>query len=72
VTIKWSASTQEALGPLLDYEAAAAYLAISERFLRLLVSQRRITYVPVGRLRRFSLADLEAFIAAGREPRRQP
>jgi excisionase family DNA binding protein len=41
---------------------AAEYLNVNERYMRRLVSERRIPYLKVGRLLRFSPADLDAFI----------
>jgi len=45
---------------------AAAYLNVNERYMRRLVSERRIPYFKVGRLLRFSPADLDAFIESCR------
>ena len=52
-------------GPLTLGEAAE-YLNVNERYMRRLVSERRIPYLKVGRLLRFSPADLDAFIEACR------
>ena len=41
-------------------------LNVNERYMRRLVSERRIPYFKVGRLLRFSPADLDAFIEACR------
>ena len=51
---------------LLDMSGAAWYLGTSERHLRRLWQERRITAIKVGRRVRFSLPDLEAFIEANR------
>jgi excisionase family DNA binding protein len=42
-------------------------LGTSARFLRRLVAERRIAYVKIGRHVRFDVADLDAFIANGRD-----
>lgn len=55
---------------LLDVVAAAAYLPVSEHFVRRLVRERRLLYQKLGRFVRFDPADLDAFVQAGRvEPR---
>jgi|GEM_PF-1767066 len=51
---------------LLDMSGAARYLGTSERHLRRLWQERRITAIKVGRRVRFSRPDLEAFIQANR------
>lgn len=51
---------------LLDYKAAAAYLAVSERHVRELWAKRRLAAIKVGRSVRFSREDLDAFIATNR------
>jgi excisionase family DNA binding protein len=51
---------------LLTVEEAAERLGTSTRFVRRLVFERRIAFVKVGRHVRITLADLDAFIAAGR------
>ena len=51
---------------LLTVEEAAERLGTSVRFLRRLITERRIAFVRVGRHVRIDPADLEAFIAAGR------
>ena len=45
---------------------AAAYLNTSERFVRRLIAERRIAFHKVGVHVRIALADLEAFVQAGR------
>jgi excisionase family DNA binding protein len=45
---------------------SAEYLSTSVRFVRRLVSERRITFYKVGSHVRISLEDLEAFIQDGR------
>jgi len=39
---------------------------VAERYMRRLVTERRIPYFKVGRLLRFSAEDLDAFLEAGR------
>ena len=56
--------------PLLDYEAAAAYLGANPSFLRRLVLERRVRYYKIGKFVRFRAVDLDAFVNEGRvEPR---
>lgn len=50
--------------PLLDTGAAAAYLDVSEAFIRRAVLERRIRYCKLGKFVRFRPADLDAFIEA--------
>lgn len=45
---------------------AAKYLNTSVRFVRRLVAERRVAFHKVGSHVRFALADLEAFVQAGR------
>lgn len=54
----------DAIVGLLDYPAAARWLSTTERHVKKLVYERRVTYVKVGRLVRFRLTDLEAYVAA--------
>ena len=51
---------------LLTVEEAADRLGTSVRFVRRLITERRIAYVRVGRHVRIAEADLASFIAAGR------
>ena len=51
---------------LLTIPEAAARLGTPARFVRRLVAERRIGFTKVGRYVRFSNADIDAFIAAGR------
>ena len=53
-------------GRPLTLPEAAAYLNVTERYMRRLVTDRRIPYFKVGRLLRFSAEDLDAFLEAGR------
>lgn len=45
---------------------AAEYLNTSQRFIRRLVSERRIAFHHVGRHVRLAVVDLDAFLKAGR------
>ena len=54
---------------LLDYEAAALYLCTTPRHVRELWAQRRIAAIKVGRSVRFSVDDLDSFIASHRVDR---
>jgi excisionase family DNA binding protein len=51
---------------LLTVEQAAEWLGTSVRFVRRLISERRIPFIKVGRYVRIAASDVEAFIAAGR------
>jgi len=53
---------------LMNYEEVAAYLGTSERHVRGLWQERRLTAVKVGRRVRFAKADLDAFIDRNRRP----
>ncbi len=50
----------------LTVSEAAAYLNTSVRFVRRLISERRIAFHHVGRHVRIAVADLEVFMQAGR------
>ena len=52
--------------PPLTLTQAAAYLNVSERFVRRLVAERRIAFHKVGHFLRFRATDLDAFLEAGR------
>jgi excisionase family DNA binding protein len=52
--------------PPLTLPEAAAYLNVSQRFMRRLVLERRVAFHKLGRLLRFSVADLDQFLASGR------
>jgi excisionase family DNA binding protein len=45
---------------------AAGYLNVTERYMRRLVAERRVPYFKVGRLLRFSAADLDSYLDACR------
>ena len=50
----------------LTLAEAAAYLNVTERYVRRLVAERRVAYHKVGRLLRFRAADLDALFEGGR------
>lgn len=50
----------------LTLSEAAAYLNVTERYVRRLVAERRVAYHKVGRLLRFRPSDLDALFEAGR------
>ena len=56
----------EDLGPLLTAAEAAIYLATSERHIRHLWQERRISAVKVGRRVRYLKSDLDAYINSHR------
>ncbi len=51
---------------VLTIDQAAAYLKMSERYVRRLVAERRIPFHKLGRCVRIKTADLAAHIEAGR------
>lgn len=53
-------------GGLLDENGAAQYLGTSSRHVRELWAQRKLAAVKVGRLVRFRIEDLDAFIDENR------
>ena len=50
--------------PLIDKEGAARCLHVAQRFINRLVSEKRITYVKVGRKIRFRQSTIEEYILA--------
>lgn len=50
----------------LTVAGAAEYLNTSERFIRRLVAERRISFHHIGRHVRIAVTDLESFVQAGR------
>jgi excisionase family DNA binding protein len=50
----------------LTVEQAADYLNTSVRFVRRLIAERRIAFHKIGRHVRLAVADLDAFVEAGR------
>jgi len=61
-----SSSTSVPVVRYLTVPEAAAYLNISVRFVRRLISERRIAFHHVGRHVRLAVDDLESFVQAGR------
>ena len=69
VTRRWEASHGQ-LGPErgpqparpLTLGEAALYLNVSERYMRRLVTERRVTFLKVGRLLRFRPEDLDGYL----------
>lgn len=58
--------------PPLTLAEAAAYLNVSQRFMRRLVAERRIAFHKLGHLLRFRAVDLDLFLSSGRvEPTSQ-
>lgn len=51
---------------MLNIDQVAERLGTSPRFVRRLIAERRIAFNKVGRHIRFSAADVEQFISAGR------
>jgi len=49
----------------LTLSEAAAYLNVTDRYVRRLVAERRVAYHKVGRLLRFLPSDLDALFDAG-------
>lgn len=64
--------TQTSRRPLLDYAGAAEYLGLDERYLRRLVSEKRITHVKMSAARtgriRFDPDKLDEWIASNTIP----
>ncbi len=54
--------------PLLTVAQAGEYLGTGERFVRRLITERRIGYVKVGKYVRLERSTLDAFVDAGRVP----
>ncbi len=61
-------STQPVEGnALLNVAGAAAYLGVTDAFVRRLVLEKRVRYFKVGKFVRFRIVDLDAFVEAGRQ-----
>jgi excisionase family DNA binding protein len=54
--------------PLLTVPEAGEYLGTGERFIRRLITERRIAYVKLGKYVRLQRSVLDAFVDAGRVP----
>lgn len=50
----------------LSVPEAAEYLNTSVRFIRRLIAERRVAFHKLGKHVRFAIADLDAYVAAGR------
>jgi excisionase family DNA binding protein len=61
-----SSSERGSLAPLLSVPEAAALLGIKTWTMRQWISQRRITFIKVGRLVKFRQVDIEGFIEQNR------
>ena len=59
----------ETSSPLLTVDDAATRLAVTPRFVRRLVAERRIAFHRVGKFIRFDPDDVEALIREGRVER---
>lgn len=58
-------------GPLLNKEELAAALGVTTRWVRRALDEGRLPYIKVGRLVRFRLSDVEAYIEANVIPARE-
>ncbi len=56
------------LGHLLSVAEASDYLNVTERFVRRIISERRIPVIRLGRHVRLAQTDLDDFVTAGRSP----
>ena len=54
--------------PLLTVAQAGEYLGTGERFIRQLITERRIAYVKIGKYVRLERATLDALVDSGRVP----
>ena len=57
--------------PLLTVAQAGEYLGTGERFIRRLITERRIAYVKIGKYVRLERATLDALVDSGRVPRQR-
>ena len=55
-------------GALLTVAQAGEYLGTGERFIRRLITERRINYVKIGKYVRIERATLDALVDSGRVP----
>jgi excisionase family DNA binding protein len=53
-------------GALLTVAQAGEYLGTGERFIRRLITERRISFVKIGKYVRLERSTLDAFVDAGR------
>lgn len=56
--------------PLLTVAQAGDYLGTGERFVRRLITERRISFVKLGKHVRLQRSALDAFVESGRVPTR--
>ncbi len=63
-----SATPKASSGEYLTVEQAAAYLNITDHFVRRLIRERRIPFVKVGRLVRLRRSDIDDYLAGRRVP----
>ena len=59
-------SARKGRDPLLTVAQAGEYLGTGERFVRRLITERRIPYVKLGKYVRLQRSALDAFVDAGR------
>lgn len=57
--------------PPMTTVQASVYLGVSERYVRRLVAERRVSYYKVGRLVRFRRQDLDALLSSSLVESRQ-
>jgi excisionase family DNA binding protein len=57
------------LPQLIDIETIALLLGVGERYVRRMVTERRVPTVKVGHLVRFDLADISKWVEERRRPR---
>jgi excisionase family DNA binding protein len=53
---------------LMTVQQAGEYLGTGERFIRRLITERRISYVKIGKYVRLERATLDALVDSGRVP----
>ena len=58
--------------PMMDINSVAEHLAVTQRFVRRLVSERRIPYYKVGHFIRFDQDDVENWLRDQRRDSGQP
>lgn len=56
----------ESVQPLVDIGGLAERLGVSERFVRRLVSERRVPFRKIGKFVRFDIAEIDLWIAERR------
>ena len=52
--------------PLMTVEQAGEYLGTGTRFIRRLITERRISFIKIGKYVRLERSTLDAFVDAGR------